>query len=121
VSYQESTLEESEFLSLDALHDLLAHHRRRHVLVCLNQHGKLPLADLADEVAAREDDEPITRISEDAVLRVYSSLWHAHIPKLAESNVVEYDQDQDIVALGANADQLQHLLSIDEAREGTPE
>lgn len=106
-------------LSLDALHDLLAHHRRRHVLVCLDQHRQLPLADLADEVASQEHGEPITEITEEAVLRIYSSLWHAHIPKLEEADVVEYDQDRDTVALGANADKLLQFPTFDGPKDDT--
>lgn len=120
MSYEETELKAHDTLPTDALHGLLAHHRRRHVLVCLDQHDRLALADLADEVAAREHDEPIAEIPEEEVLCIYSSLWHAHVPKLVEANVVEYDQDRDIVSLGANADQLQQYLSIDESGEDSP-
>lgn len=117
MSYEETELKALDTLSTDALHGLLAHHRQCRVLVCLDQHDQLALADLADEIAAREHDEPIAEIPEGEVLRIYSSLWHAHIPRLEDANVVEYDQDRDIVSLGPNADQLQQYLSIDESGE----
>lgn len=108
------TTESTASASLDTLYDLLANRRRRYAISCLNDHGSMALPDLADEVVCYENDAPITEIPEDEVLRVYSSLWHAHIPKLAEAGVVEYDQDQDIVTLGGNADQVWPILRIDE-------
>lgn len=120
MTYAEDEAGASGTLSLDAVHTLLAHRRRRHVVVCLNQHSQLALADLADEVASREHDEPITEIPGDEVLRIYSSLWHAHIPELVEADVVEYDQDRDIVKPGANAEQLQQFLSIDTSERSPP-
>lgn len=112
--------DETDALSLETLHGLLGRRRRQHVLACLNQHDELALADLAEEVAVRECDEPITEISEDAVLRIYTSLWHAHVPRLADANVVEYDQDRDVVSLGANAAQLEQYLPSDAPGQVAP-
>ncbi|WP_136718488.1 DUF7344 domain-containing protein [Halorientalis salina] len=108
MSNQETT-EPTASASLDTLYDLLANQRRRYAISCLQDHGSIALPDLADEVVCYENDAPITEIPEKEVLRVYSTLWHAHIPKLAEAGVVEYDQEQDIVTLGGNADQVDSL------------
>jgi hypothetical protein len=67
----------------------------------------MTLPDLADEVVCYENDAPITEIPEEEVLRVYSTFWHAHVPKLADAGVVDYDQAQDVVTLGVNADQVE--------------
>lgn len=103
---------DSEPLSLDETFDLLAHERRRRVITCLREHGTLALADLADEIAEREHDAPISKIPKEDVLHVYSSLWHAHVPKLVEGDVVEYDQDRDLVSLGDNADRVARFISL---------
>lgn len=63
----------------------------------------ITLADLAEEVAIRERDAPITDVSGDAVTDVYLSLYHSYVPTLAESAVVEYDQERDMVQLTDNA------------------
>lgn len=100
-------------VSLDTVFDLLTHQRRRYALACLKEHGSLALADLADEVACRENDCPITEVPEDEVLRVYSALWHAHVPKLAAHGVVAYDQERDLVALGENVEAVTRVASLD--------
>jgi DNA-binding transcriptional ArsR family regulator len=86
-------------VSLDALFDLLADLRRREAILALLDHEALSLPDLADEVAVAERDEPLTSIDADDVLRVYLSLYHTHVPKLAHEGLVDYDQDDDYVAL----------------------
>lgn len=94
----------SNSISLDTVFDLLADRRRRRVLDALREHGTLTLADVADEVARHENDAPLTDVPDDDVLRIYLSLYHSHIPKLAAQDVVAYDQDRDMVALAENAD-----------------
>jgi len=96
--------EESEQPSPDRVIRLLADERRRYALRCLLKHDALPLADLADEVAVRERDEPIGEISAEEVKHVYMSLYHTHVPKLAQAGVVTYDQDADAVAVDEYAD-----------------
>ena len=112
MSDQETT-ESTASATLDALYDILSNQRRRYAISCLNDHVCMSLPDLADEVVCYENHAPITDIPEEEVLRVYSTLWHAHIPKLVDAGVVEYDQDQDIVTLGENADQVESLLRTD--------
>ncbi len=75
----------------------------------------MALADLADEVAVRENDSRITDIPADEVKRTYLSLYHSHIPKLADARVVQYDQERDTVSLSECADELeqyQELLTV---------
>lgn len=91
--------EVSESEVLDRLFDTLSHSRRRRVLSLLLEHGSLPLADLADEVATRERDETIAEIPPADVLDVYTSLYHVHVPKLEAASLVEYSQSRDEVAL----------------------
>jgi hypothetical protein len=99
----ESWASDADALDRSTVHDLLSSERRRHVLDCLDDHGSLALPDLADEVAAREHDEPFQYVPEDAVLTIYLSLYHAHVPKLAEAGLVDYDQERDAVALADDA------------------
>lgn len=84
---------------LDAVFDALANARRRTALRMLMTHGDVPLPDLADEIAVTEHDRPLTEIDGDAVLQVYLSLYHAHLPKLADAGLVIYNHDTDFMAL----------------------
>ena len=99
----ESRASDADALDRSTVHDLLSSERRRHVLDCLDDHGSLTLPDLADEVAAREHDEPFQYVPEDAVLTIYLSLYHTHVPKLEAAAVVSYDQDSDVIALADDA------------------
>jgi len=108
---QEEDVQATDSLAREEVHDLLASERRRYVLSTLSAHGPLPLPDLADEIAHREHDAPLPQVPEDAVLRTYLSLWHVHVPKLREANVVSYDQESDVVALAENADRIEQFMA----------
>lgn len=110
---READTDAVDSLSLDTIYELLADERRRNAIAFLREHEALTLPDLADEIACREYDRPITEIPEEKVLHVYSSLWHTHVPKLAEANVVAYDQDRDIVTLAENAEEIERVASFD--------
>jgi hypothetical protein len=88
-----------DVLALDSLFELLAAFRRRTAYRTLLRHESMSLPDLADEVAVTERGQPLTEIAADAVLQVYLSLYHTHVPKLAAAGLVAYDQESDYVAL----------------------
>ena len=79
---------------------LVEHERRRWTLRTLLAFDEpVTLPDLAEEVAIREVDRPITDIPGDRVKEIYLSLYHTHVPKLADAGLVEYEQEADLVAL----------------------
>lgn len=85
--------------SLDAVFDLLSDRRRRFMLYCLvdASDGFAELEALVDRVAVMEadvDDEPLT----DALRkRVAIDLRHRHLPKVAEVDIVDYDDRSGMV------------------------
>lgn len=96
--------------SLGSLFELLANRRRRYVIGCLQEFDEpVALADLANEVTAREQDVPLSDVLADAVRRTYTSLYHMHVPKLADAGFVEYDREIETVALSASPEQLERL------------
>lgn len=89
----------------DIAYDVLGAERRRFVIGCLYRHGtSLPLADLADELAAWEHDSHLTDVSAEEVKQIYLDLYHCHVPKLEDVGLVEYQQDTDMVALASLAE-----------------
>lgn len=96
---------------------LFAHHRRRYALRELQQHtDPMALADLADEIAIRENEKPLSEVPAEEVKRIYMSLYHTHIPKLEEADLVHYDQEEDIVTLAKHAKRItqnQEPLTVD--------
>lgn len=83
--------------ALDAAFDLLATERRRNALYCLREaDDPVPLLELADRVADREDEPP-----SDGRERVAISLSQVHLPKLDDAGVVDFDpQDRYVVHRG---------------------
>jgi hypothetical protein len=72
----------------------------------------LTLADLADEVAVWEADTVLPKIPCEEVKSVYLSLYHAHIPKMADVGVVEYSQDEDMVRLAEEYKELASVIQL---------
>ncbi|AFK20097.1 DNA-binding protein [Haloferax mediterranei ATCC 33500] len=68
------------------------------MLVHLERHVTLSLADMADELAVWENDCPLTEIPAEDVRDIYLELYHTHLPRLVHANVAVYDQEQDLVS-----------------------
>lgn len=99
--------------SLDAVFKLLSSQRRRHVLHCLREReSPIELSALAEEVAARESGEPRAEVSAEEAKRVHLSLYHTHVPKLKDANVVRYDRESDTVALAVDPDRLERYEEV---------
>jgi hypothetical protein len=98
-----TTIVESGSVTVDDLFDVLADERRRLALYCLDTRGgSVALAELAAEVARLErgiDEGESTRLPDEDVQPVYLDLYHAHVPKMEENGVVEYDPDTGTVGL----------------------
>lgn len=79
--------------------DSLADERRLHVLAALEE-ASTPIdeRELARIVAAREEGTSPDGASEELVERVHISLYHNHLPKLADMDVIEYDHEEAVIA-----------------------
>lgn len=116
----------SDDRSMDVIFDALSDRHRRHILVSLLEHGQeIALSELAEEIAARDTGPPRsevpphasrtrTEVPEDRVQQLATSLYHVHIPKLADAGVLEYDPDRGIVRPTESTRQIQHVLEITE-------
>ncbi|QLG27432.1 hypothetical protein HUG10_07665 [Halorarum halophilum] len=82
---------------LQSVFRALADTRRRAALSCLQKHQTVFLPDLAEHVAEQERGTDVTTISEEWVRDVYFSLYHKHVPRLEEANLVQYEQSDDVV------------------------
>ena len=100
-----------EAASLDALFEALADSRRRHVLsILLDRPTPLDVETLARAVAAREEAATSAAdVPDDVVRRIQIALHHVHLPKLAETGVVEYDYERGAVAVGEEMDAMSPL------------
>ena len=95
----------------DELYDLLSNHRRRYVLhFCKRVEGPVSLSELAEQVAAWEQDKTIEELTSAERKRVYTSLQQTHLDRLADAGVVEFEGDQ--IRLTDQAQDLDIYLDI---------
>ena len=102
--------------SLDRMFDALSHPYRRRILLLVSEHNPRDEDEFSVEELATEDDD----------LELLSTeLYHAHLPKLAESGYIEWDEDIHSIRRGPNFDEIAPLLRLmndhqDELPEGWP-
>jgi hypothetical protein len=113
----------AEILEIEFVYEALAHPRRRYLCYSLLSSSRWTLAELATKLVAWERDVPeedVDKVNRD---EMYISLHHAHIPKLVESDIVEYKNGgEKIVVASTNAPQVLAALegvgaSLDAAQE----
>jgi VIT1/CCC1 family predicted Fe2+/Mn2+ transporter len=91
--------------------DLLSNHRRRYVIhFCKQQDGEVTVSDLAEQVAAWENEKTVEEIDHAERKRVYTSLQQTHLPTLADSNMIHYDNST--VELTDRATELDVYLDV---------
>lgn len=91
---------------------LLSEPHRRYLLYCLCLYqNSMSLSAIADQVTVWEDDESATTY-EQRRNRIYSELYRDHLPVLRSVDVVEYDEEDDLVTLGAQAARLKPIVQL---------
>jgi DNA-binding transcriptional ArsR family regulator len=98
-------------LDLDEVFAALGHPRRRYLLYTLvNGSSEETLSELATKVAGWEQDKPTSEVTDDERRDVHLSLYHSHIPKLADLGVLDYHEAGDIIIRARNTGQVQAVL-----------
>ena len=91
--------------------DILSNHRRRYTIhFCKQEEGPVSLSDLAEQVAAWENDKEIEEIGWDERKTVYTSLQQTHLPTLADAEMIEYENGT--VELTERASELDVYLDV---------
>ncbi|WP_049936058.1 DUF7344 domain-containing protein [Haloplanus natans] len=92
---------------------MLSNQRRRYVLYYLNRNpGSVSLRDLAERIAAWENDVDVDDVNYKQRKRVYTSLHQTHLPKLDEAGIVDYDRDEGTITLADRATDLDLYLEL---------
>lgn len=103
--------EKFESFEKDEIYHLLSNHRRRHTIHYLKRNeNPATLSNLAEQIAAWEQDKPINELDSDERKRVYTSLQQTHLPRLAQAGMIDYDDRT--VSLTDEATQLEVYLDI---------
>lgn len=87
-------------LSKDTVFEALTNSRRRATLYYLDENGGASnIGDLAEHIAAAENDISVPELTSAQRKRVYIGLYQCHLPKLDEMGIVEFDKHRGTVAL----------------------
>ena len=98
-------------LELNEVFSALGHPRRRYVMYTLvTESSSATLDQLATKLVAWERRKPTEAVTDEERHRMTASLHHAHVPKLADLGVVEYDADDRVVSRTTNAAQVRAVL-----------
>lgn len=94
-------------LSQTEIFDLLRNKRRRSVVRYLLEHDQSSsLSDVAEHIAADENDITVQELSSAQRKRVYIGLYQCHLPKMDSLGVIAYDKDRGTIELQDSATQL---------------
>ncbi|WP_440007784.1 DUF7344 domain-containing protein [Halomicrococcus sp. SG-WS-1] len=110
----EPTGTSSRDFSKDEVYDAVKNLRRRYVLYHLNERGRpVQLGELAEQVAAWENNIAIEDVSPEQRKSVYSALYQTHLPKLEEIGIVSYDRHSKEVSFTDSAQDFELYLAND--------
>jgi len=102
-------------LTKGEIFDLLKNRRRRTVIRYLRENdGYAELNDLAEYIAAKENDIEIRQLSSDQRKRVYIGLYQCHLPKMDSLGVIDYNKDRGNIELQASVSQLLEYMDLDQ-------
>jgi DNA-binding transcriptional ArsR family regulator len=116
VEVESSEPETADELPLDQIFELLKNMRRREVLQYLQEteESVVSIGELAEHIAAIENETTVDAISSSQRKRVYVGLYQCHLPKMDDMGVVDFDQNRGRIEIGRNADQLERFLESDD-------
>ena len=98
-------------LTKGEIFDLLKNGRRREVIAYLRENdGSAKLDELAEHIAAKENDTTVRQLSSDQRKRVYIGLYQCHLPKMDTLGVVEYDKNRGTVDLQDSVASLEQYI-----------
>lgn len=105
-------------MSPDLVFEILSNTRRRMLLYYLRQNdGSATVRELAEQIAALENDVDVEELGRQQRKRVYVSLYQTHVPKLEEAGIVEYDDTEGEVRLTERAEEFDSYLTPKETSE----
>jgi hypothetical protein len=105
-------------LSYDDCFDLLSNHRRRYTLHYIQQNGEeATIGELSDQIAAWENETEVDEVSYDQRKRVYTSLQQVHLPRMEETDIINFDDREGTIEVGETAENLDIYLEIVQGRD----
>jgi DNA-binding transcriptional ArsR family regulator len=98
-------------MSKDEVFEMLQNERRRRILrYLLEADDVMTIGELAERIAAVENDTSVAALNSTQRKRVYVALYQTHLPKMDDVGVIDYDRDRGRVQVAENADLLTYYL-----------
>jgi hypothetical protein len=105
-------------LSYDTVFTTLSNRRRRYVLQYLQDNGGTSeLRDIAEHLAAWENDKAVDAITRKERRRVYTALQQSHLPKMDDDGIVSFDRNRGTVEMTELAEELRVYLEVVQGSE----
>lgn len=115
VSTEDEADEGTGNLPLDVTFEILKNRRRRLVLEYIrNSEETITIGELAEHIAAIENDITVQQLNAQQRKRVYIGLYQCHLPKMDDAGVVEFNQDRGLIDPGENVDPVYEYLEVDD-------
>jgi DNA-binding transcriptional ArsR family regulator len=100
-------------LSRDLVFATLSNARRRYVLHYLKRHdGPVTIRQLAEQIAAWENETAMSEVTYKQRKRVYTSLHQTHLPKLSDAGFIESERSWEAITLSDRAAELEVYLEV---------
>jgi len=106
----------AERSALDRMFDALSHPYRRRILLLVSEHNPRDEGEFSVDALETADDD---------LELLTTELYHAHLPKLADSGYIEWNEDTHTIRRGPNFTEIAPLLRLmhehqDELPDGWP-
>ena len=104
---------QEESLSLDVIFEILRNRRRQLVLEFLReQEGTITIGELAEHIAAIENDTTVRQLNAQQRKRVYIGLYQCHLPKMDDVDVIDFNQSRGRIEPGEHIEPLYEYLDV---------
>lgn len=87
-------------------------YRRKTVNIVTERSEPITIDELAREIATRSDSGRSGEHNSNPVERIRVELYHGHLPKLAETDLIEYDPETNLVSSTPVTPHLTDLVKI---------
>jgi DNA-binding transcriptional ArsR family regulator len=112
---ESSRFDDGEEPGIDTALTVLKNRRRRDVLRYLRDNGReSTIGELAEVIAAAENEISRQALSSDQRKRVYIGLYQCHLPKMDDAGVVDFEKNRGNVELTDAAESLFDYLALEE-------
>ena len=101
----------------DDVFDVLSNPRRRYALHVVRDEDEVELGEVAEQVAAWENDTSVESVDSTERKHAYTALQQRHLPRMDEMDVVEFDRRAGTVAPAGALDEFDIYLEVVEGRD----